>query len=99
MSTTSGTTPARPGAFEPGRALERLAAASRGGVLRHVREVPARPAATAEWPTWVDPSVYAACAGAGVRSLWSHQREAADLAHAGQHVVMATGTASGKSLG
>jgi DEAD/DEAH box helicase domain-containing protein len=43
--------------------------------------------------------VYAACAGAGITSLWSHQREAADLARAGRHVVMSTGTASGKSLG
>ncbi|GAA2165059.1 DEAD/DEAH box helicase [Pedococcus bigeumensis] len=43
--------------------------------------------------------MYAACAGAGVTSLWSHQRAAADLAHDGSHVVMATGTASGKSLG
>jgi DEAD/DEAH box helicase domain-containing protein len=51
------------------------------------------------WPTWVDPSVYAAVAGSGVTALWSHQREAADLAHRGKHVVMATGTASGKSLG
>ena len=31
--------------------------------------------------------------------MWSHQGEAADLAHDGFHVVISTGTASGKSLG
>ena len=41
----------------------------------------------------------AAIVGAGITHLWSHQREAADLAWAGEHVVLATGTASGKSLG
>jgi len=35
----------------------------------------------------------------GVTQLWSHQREAADLAHGGSHVVISTGTSSGKSLG
>ena len=101
---TSGPTP--PGssaphrvAFDPVSALAALASGSRSERLLHVHEVPARAAALVEWPTWVDPSVYAACAGAGVTSLWSHQRQAADLAHAGSHVVMATGTASGKSLG
>ena len=101
---TSGPTP--PGssaphrlAFDPVSALAGLASGSRSERLLHVHEVPARAAALVEWPTWVDPSVYAACAGAGVTSLWSHQRQAADLAHDGSHVVMATGTASGKSLG
>jgi len=35
----------------------------------------------------------------GVTQLWSHQREAADLAHGGSHIVISTGPASGKSLG
>jgi DEAD/DEAH box helicase domain-containing protein len=101
---TSGPTPpgsaaARRVAFDPVKALEGLASGGRSERLLHVHEVPARAAALVEWPTWVDPSVYAACAGAGVTSLWAHQREAADLAHEGSHVVMATGTASGKSLG
>jgi DEAD/DEAH box helicase domain-containing protein len=34
----------------------------------------------------------------GVPHLWSHQAEAIDLARAGRSVVVATGTASGKSL-
>jgi DEAD/DEAH box helicase domain-containing protein len=34
----------------------------------------------------------------GIHEPYTHQVEAADLAHAGRHVVLATGTASGKSL-
>ena len=34
----------------------------------------------------------------GISALWSHQAQAAELAHAGRHVVVSTGTASGKSL-
>ena len=39
-----------------------------------------------------------AFADRGITAPWSHQFEAADLAHAGRHVVLSTGTASGKSL-
>jgi DEAD/DEAH box helicase domain-containing protein len=35
---------------------------------------------------------------AGIDRPWSHQAQAAELAHAGRDVVVATGTASGKSL-
>ena len=34
----------------------------------------------------------------GISAPWSHQAQAAELAHAGRHVVVSTGTASGKSL-
>jgi len=43
--------------------------------------------------------VYAAFSTSGITHLWLHQREAADCAHDGSHVVISTGTASGKSLG
>jgi len=35
---------------------------------------------------------------AGINRPWSHQAQAAELAHTGRDVVVATGTASGKSL-
>lgn len=98
MSTTA-TGPGSGGPFDPAQTLERLALASRAGRLLHVHEVAAREASPAPWPDWAHPAVYSAFAGAGISTLWSHQRTAADLAHDGQHVVMATGTASGKSLG
>ena len=65
----------------------------------HVHEVPARLEQVAQWPDWVAPAVYSAFSTSGITALWSHQREAADLAHDGSHVVISTGTASGKSLG
>lgn len=78
--------------------LDTLALPRSGARLVHVRREPARTAVTADLPGWLDPALAAACRASGIESLWGHQREAADLVHAGRHVVVATGTASGKSL-
>ena len=51
-----------------------------------------------DWPEWVPPAVRTAFVDRGVRQPWSHQARAAELAHGGHDVVVATGTASGKSL-
>jgi len=51
-----------------------------------------------DWPEWVPPEVRAAFVRRGVRQPWSHQARAAALAYTGRDVVVATGTASGKSL-
>jgi DEAD/DEAH box helicase domain-containing protein len=67
--------------------------------LRHLEVLPPRPAVCVDWPAWVSPEVAAAFGACGVERPWRHQVVAADAAHAGQHVVLATGTASGKSLG
>jgi len=91
--------PATRPAFDPAAVLARLSRGARGERLVHVHEVPARHEVTAPWPDWVAPPVYAAFTTAGIEQLWSHQREAADLAHGGSHVVISTATASGKSLG
>jgi len=66
--------------------------------LRHVAELPARRANFAEWPTWVEPDVLRAFQDHGIEAPWSHQVQAAELAREGRHVVISTGTASGKSL-
>jgi len=63
-----------------------------------VAQLPARPAEEADWPGWAHPRAVAALGELGVRRPWSHQVAAASLAHTGRHVVIATGTASGKSL-
>src|ERR1700740_2270388 len=66
--------------------------------LRHVAELPARAGRPHSWPEWAEPDVVRAFTDRGVSSPWSHQAAAAELAHAGRHVVISTGTASGKSL-
>jgi DEAD/DEAH box helicase domain-containing protein len=66
--------------------------------LRHVAELPARSGRSHIWPEWAEPDVVAAFTGRGISAPWSHQAQAAEFAHAGRHVVVSTGTASGKSL-
>jgi DEAD/DEAH box helicase domain-containing protein len=66
--------------------------------LRHVAELPPRGGRPRGWPAWAEPDVVRAFTERGIVSPWSHQAEAAELAHAGRHVVLSTGTASGKSL-
>jgi DEAD/DEAH box helicase domain-containing protein len=68
------------------------------GPLRHAVQLPPRPGRPVEWPGWVPQEVREALSRSGVQAPWSHQADAAALAHAGQDVVVATGTASGKSL-
>jgi DEAD/DEAH box helicase domain-containing protein len=66
--------------------------------LRHVSDLAPRRARHQAWPQWADPDVVRAFADRGITAPWTHQAEAADLAHSGRHVVLSTGTASGKSL-
>ncbi|MCP3799888.1 DEAD/DEAH box helicase [Allokutzneria sp. A3M-2-11 16] len=66
--------------------------------ITHVASVPPRPAEFADWPDWAPGALVEALDGDGVRRPWRHQVEAAELARAGRDVVVATGTASGKSL-
>jgi DEAD/DEAH box helicase domain-containing protein len=66
--------------------------------LRHVADLAARQGRPQSWPVWADPDVVQAFIDRGIAAPWSHQRAAADLAHNGRHVVLSTGTASGKSL-
>ena len=61
--------------------------------------VPARPVTVAPWPEWVPDQLRTALAGTGIQQPWPHQTQAAELAWQGDSVVLATGTASGKSLG
>lgn len=79
--------------------LGRLAATrARHDRITHVQRVPARSGKPVDWPTWVPEKVIAALRDHGVARPWSHQAIAAETAWAGRSVVVATGTASGKSL-
>lgn len=67
--------------------------------VRHVRQLAARDGVRAGWPEWLPEPVVAALQQTGIAEPWAHQVEAADAAWQGRHVALATGTASGKSLG
>nr|WP_245374026.1 DEAD/DEAH box helicase [Crossiella equi] len=66
--------------------------------MTHVAELPERVASHADWPSWAAEELVARLTDSGVPRPWAHQARAAELAWSGQHVVVATGTASGKSL-
>jgi DEAD/DEAH box helicase domain-containing protein len=66
--------------------------------VTHVHHVPVRESRTDPWPGWVPADLRDRLLDRGVREPWRHQVEAAELAHSGRSVVVATGTASGKSL-
>ncbi|WP_240617281.1 DEAD/DEAH box helicase [Nocardioides speluncae] len=79
--------------------VERLSAVpGREDRLTHLEVLPPRAAAYAEWPSWVATDLRAALVARGIERPWAHQAAAAEAAYSGGHVVVATGTASGKSL-
>lgn len=66
--------------------------------LRHVEHFPERPAQHAPWPDWVPPELAASLGAHGPRQPWKHQVDGAEAVRRGRNTVVATGTASGKSL-
>jgi DEAD/DEAH box helicase domain-containing protein len=63
------------------------------------RIVPARPAVLADFPADLPPELIATLRERGLSALYSHQAEAWKHTRMGENVVLATGTASGKTLG
>ncbi|RZT83599.1 DEAD/DEAH box helicase domain-containing protein [Pseudonocardia sediminis] len=66
--------------------------------LRHVIRLPPREGRVADWPDWVPDPLRESLVARGVERPWSHQAHGAQLVRDGHDVVVATGTASGKSL-
>ena len=61
---------------------------------------PPRPAVYGDWPTWAYPPLIAQLADEyGITRPYQHQSLTATTAHDGRHVIIATGTSSGKTLG
>jgi len=83
----------------PPGAARILGEGARSGKLTHLEHVPASPGRRVGWPGWAAPEVTKALEAAGVPGPWAHQAAAADHAAAGRNVIIATGPASGKSLG
>jgi DEAD/DEAH box helicase domain-containing protein len=77
---------------------EALPAAGDRPRLAHLLHLPARQARTVPLPDDLPELLRDRLRLAGIERLYSHQGEAVELARAGRHVVVATGTASGKSL-
>ncbi|MEU8240605.1 DEAD/DEAH box helicase [Actinoplanes missouriensis] len=88
-------------AFGPAELLHRLrtrGTAAEVSPITHIERVPPRAGQAAPWPGWTEPAVRDAFTAQRIIAPWKHQAAAATLAWEGTHVVLATGTASGKSL-
>ncbi|MQS08670.1 DEAD/DEAH box helicase, partial [Streptomyces alkaliphilus] len=72
--------------------------ADRAARVTHVEHLPGRDARHAPWPADLSPEVVRALADAGIGRPWEHQADAVARALRGESVVVATGTASGKSI-
>ncbi|WP_299299286.1 DEAD/DEAH box helicase [uncultured Brachybacterium sp.] len=70
----------------------------RRSCLTHIERRPARAGRRGSFPEWIDPRLVQHLSSRGITAPWIHQEQAAQLAHDGQDVVLATATASGKSL-
>lgn len=81
----------------PGGIREQLCSGRHAEVVA-VHDVAGRAGSFADWPMSLDPRLAAALAGRGIARPYAHQAEAIAAAQAGRDVVLATSTASGKSL-
>lgn len=86
-------------AFDP-EAFLRGQSHARGyaGQIVHAQTIPARSARYGRLRHRLSPPVLAALEATGASQLYTHQAEAINAALDGQHVVIATSTASGKTL-
>ncbi len=85
------------GASSIERLVARLGARYGERITGYFRQ-PAQAARWAELPAELPRALRRALAARGIERLYSHQREAWDRLRAGQHVVIVTPTASGKTL-
>jgi DEAD/DEAH box helicase domain-containing protein len=69
-----------------------------GEEVAHVETIPSADPRTAPLPDELHPRVRDALSARGLDALYVHQGEVWDAAARGEHVVVTTGTASGKSL-
>ena len=81
--------------MDPRAFLERLSAQDE---LVHVRDLPARATEPGAFPADVPELIRQRLALVGITGLYEHQRAAFDVARSGGNVIVATGTASGKTL-
>jgi len=75
-----------------------LTSPSTGPCITATRHFPARPPVLVPFPASLDPRIGDAVRARGIDELYSHQAHAWDRIAKGQHVVVVTPTASGKTL-
>ena len=81
------------------RFIERLKRSDAfGPLVAWHEEIPSKPPEYADTAEPLPPVLEGVLSGLGIRRLYRHQARAIDLARAGEHVLTATPTASGKSL-
>ncbi|MFQ5460933.1 MAG: DEAD/DEAH box helicase, partial [Anaerolineae bacterium] len=68
------------------------------GRIEAVHVAPESAATLGPWPPGLHPALLEAAAGLGIEALYEHQSRAVAAVLAGDSIVVATGTASGKSL-
>jgi DEAD/DEAH box helicase domain-containing protein len=69
-----------------------------GEEVAYVGAEPARDPISEPFPDNLDPRVQSALVAQGITSLYRHQAEAWEAAARGEHLIVTTGTASGKTL-
>ena len=77
---------------------ELLTSLETGPLISAVRHFEAKPAVFAPFPSSLDPRIVEALKARGVDQLYSHQAGAFETAAKGEHLVVVTPTASGKTL-
>jgi DEAD/DEAH box helicase domain-containing protein len=75
-----------------------LTSPSTGPCITTLRHFPAQPPVLSPFPSSLDPRLAEALRGHGITELYSHQARAWALVEKGQHLVVVTPTASGKTL-
>jgi DEAD/DEAH box helicase domain-containing protein len=75
-----------------------LTSPSTGPCITATRHFPARPPVLVPFPSSLDPRLASALRARGIEQLYSHQARAWELVDKGEHVVIVTPTASGKTL-
>ncbi len=75
-----------------------LTSPSTGSCITATRHFPARPPVLVPFPSSLDPRLASALRARGIEQLYSHQARAWELVDKGEHVVIVTPTASGKTL-
>ncbi len=103
MSMTTNPTSEAYGQPAASQAMEEVLSTLRGGHrlarnIAHWHRIPAQPAQFADFPPGLAPELREALARRGIEQLYTHQAEACARSLAGEHVVIVTPTASGKTL-